>query len=91
MKNRVTIEEISNTTEMFVNSIYDDPQSDWATATEDEWVEAVYEEITNWKAYDHGYARSNENRFDGKDNLQKRIRTFIRSRMIELREEGLIG
>ena len=71
---RVTKNEITSTVEMFVNSIYDEgDQSMWKTATEDEWVMAVYGELTNWKTVEIGTfvfsTKSNENRFDGADEI----------------------
>ncbi len=92
---RVTKNEITSTVEMFVNSIYDEgDQSMWKTATEDEWVMAVYGELTNWKTVEIGTfvfsTKSNENRFDGADEILARIRPVVKARINRLRREGLV-
>lgn len=88
---RITNQEITSTIEEFVNSIYDNDfhgyESGWATATVEEWANAVYTELVNNKDNDGVCYRSNENRFDGKENIYKRIVPMIKQRLQELKEE----
>ena len=86
---RVTKNEIASTIEMYVNCIYDEgDKSDWMTATFDEWVEVVYEEISNWKLIGSSAWKSNENRFDGKSEITERIRPILKNRLSQLKAEG---
>lgn len=92
---RVKKEEIKSNIEMFVNCIYaEGDRSDWATASEDKWVEAVYREIANWKTVESNgmvsIRQSEENRFDGREELIKRIRPTVKARLKELRAKGLV-
>ena len=89
MTNRITREEIESTIELFVNSIYDcHGESGWEDATEDQWINAVYNELVTWKNDNGCCYESNENRFDGKENIIKRIKPILRNRLEELKEEG---
>lgn len=90
MTNRITKEEIIQTIEMFVNSIYDCGEtSGWQDASLQEWLEAVYGELTTWKTDGCGCSwNSNENRFEGKDNIMRKVRPFLIQRLHELKEEG---
>lgn len=88
---RVKNSEIESAIEMFVNSVYDDPQSGWTTASEKEWVWAVYMELTDCKREHFGtfcteYA-SPVNRFEGKDNLIARIRPILEMRLLRLAKQ----
>ena len=86
---RVNTTEIDETIEMFVNSIYDlGEESGWMTATEGEWIDAVYGELVTWKTEDGYSCPSNENRFDGKNSLIRKIETRVRKRLNELESEG---
>lgn len=89
---RVKDSEIRSAIEMFVNSIYDErEESGWTTATEKEWVYAVYTELSNTKRMDFGAwcveYDSPVNRFDGKDNLIMRIRPLLEMRLLRLAKE----
>ena len=93
---RVTKNEITSTIEMFVNSIYDlGEESSWTTASEQEWIMAVYGELTNWKTVSMGTltftTQSNENRFDGRDELLGRIAPLVKARLNKLRKDGYIA
>lgn len=86
---RITKQEIETTIELFVNSIYDEGEdSSWLTATLEEWIEAVYRELVNWKTIDGCSYRSKENRFEGKENILKRIKSLVINRLEELQLEG---
>lgn len=89
---RVKNTEIESAIEMFVNSIYDNgTESGWATATEKEWVYAVYTELTTTKRVDFGtwciQYESPVNRFDGKEDLINRIRPILERRLLKLAKE----
>ena len=88
---RITNQEIESTIELFVNCIYDEDyhgyESGWATATLQDWMDAVYNELVTWKDNDGCCYHSHENRFDGKDNIVKRIRPMIIERLNELQKE----
>ena len=89
MKNRITKDEIESTIELFVNSIYDcHGESGWEDATEQEWLDAVYKELITWKNDNGCCWETNENRFDGKENIYARIKPLLRQRLNELKEEG---
>lgn len=87
---KITQEEIIGAIELFVNSIYDSNGDDsgWLTATLEEWIEAVYEELVTWKTIGGCSYHSNVNRFDGKENIIKRVKPIIIQRLKELKEEG---
>lgn len=86
---RITRDEIESTIEMFVNSIYDEGEdSGWLNATLEEWLNAVYLDLTNCKNVDGCIWTSNENRFDGKSNIINRIKPLLKNRLNELKEEG---
>lgn len=86
---RITRDEIESTIEMFVNSIYDEGEdSGWLNATLEEWLNAVYKELTSWKSIDGCCYQSNENRFDGTNNIKSRIKPLLKNRLNELKEEG---
>lgn len=86
---RITREEIEGAIELFVNCIYDDgDDSDWLTATLEDWMKAVYEELVTWKTIGGWSHHSNENRFEGKENILKRVKPLIIQRLKELKEEG---
>ena len=89
---RVTNAEIRSAIEMFVNSVYDDREnSSWTTASEREWIWAVYMELTNCKREYLGTFcieyESPVNRFDGKDNLINRIRPILEMRLLKLAKQ----
>lgn len=89
---RVKNAEIESAIEMFVNSIYDNgKESGWVTATEKEWVYAVYTELTTTKRVDFGawciQYDSPVNRFDGKEDLINRIRPILEMRLLKLAKE----
>lgn len=90
MTNRITREEIESTIEMFVNSIYDcGEESGWQDATLDQWLDAVYGELVTWKNDGYGSSYySNENRFEGRENINKKVRPLLIKRLNELKEEG---
>lgn len=86
---RITKQEIESTIEMFANSIYDEgAYSSWLTASFQDWQNAVYEELITWKTEECWSYYSNENRFDGKENIMKRIKPLLIARLKELKEEG---
>lgn len=86
---RITNEELVGTIELFVNSIYDNgDDSDWLNASLEEWIYAVYEELITWKTTEGLSYHSNENRFEGKENILKRIKPTLIKRLKELKEEG---
>lgn len=86
---RITREEIETTTEMFVNSIYDEgEQSGWLTASLEDWMEGVYKELVTWKTEGGCSYESNENRFVGREEIMKKIKPVIVKRLKELKEEG---
>ena len=87
---RITKDEIESTIEMFANSVYDDKNSGWVNAKFEDWVKAVYEEMASWKMGGSGctFYKSNENRFDGKETIVKRIKPLLKKRLNELKEEG---
>ena len=90
-KMRITNKEIQSTIEMIVNAIYDEGENSfWSkTATEEEWVSGVYDDLVSWKSNGNGICyRSNENRFDGKAQIVSRIVPLIKKRVAELRKEG---
>lgn len=89
---RVTDSEIKGTIESFVNSIYDNgEESSWVTASEAQWVYAVYSELANTKRMEFGsfvqYYESPVNRFDGKDYLIDRIIPLLEIRLNRLAKE----
>lgn len=86
---RITTDEIRGAIEMYVNSVYDlGEESGWMTATYEEWLKAVYEELTTWKS-GFGYSyQSNENRFDGKESIINRIKPLLTKRLSELKKQG---
>lgn len=89
---RVKNDEIKSAIEMFVNSIYDNgKESGWVTASEKEWIYAVYTELTTTKRMDFGtwciQYESPVNRFDGKDNLINQIRPILEMRLLRLAKE----
>lgn len=89
MTNRITKEEIEGAIELFVNSIYDsNGDSGWEEATEQQWLDAVYNELITWKNDNGCCWHSNVNRFDGKENIYARIKPLLRQRLNELKEEG---
>ena len=77
---RISQNEIKETIELFVNSIYDDDNSDWKNASFDDWSQAVYEELID---YGHDYRK-----FIGKDNIKQMIQPLLTQRLLELKEEG---
>ena len=77
---RVSKEEIAETVELFVNSIYDDPNSDWKDASYESWMNATYEELI-------GYGQIHR-KFIGKQKLQLMIAPVLTKRLLELKEEG---
>lgn len=87
---RVTRMEIESATEMFVNSIYDNgDESGWVEATLEQWIDAVYKELVTWKTDNRGtYWHSNENRFEGREDLVKKIKPYVVQRLKELKKEG---
>lgn len=88
---RITTEEIRSAIELYVNCIYDSDggkSSGWADATYQEWINAVYEELTTWKNVDGECWHSNENRFDGKENIINRIKPLLTKRLERLQNEG---
>lgn len=92
---RITKMEIESAVEGFVNCIYDCTdengfdESGWSDATFDEWLKATYEELITWKTDNHGsYWHSNVNRFEGKENILKKIEPVLINRLKELKEEG---
>ena len=86
---RITRDEIESTIEMFVNSIYDEGKnSGWFTASLEEWTNAVYNELATWKTIGGWSHHSNENRFEGKENIIKRVKPMLIKRLKELKEEG---
>lgn len=89
---RVKDSEIRSAIEMFVNSIYaEEENADWAKATEEEMVYAVYTELTTTKRMEFGtfciQYESPVNRFDGKDDLILRIRPLLEMRLLKLAKE----
>ena len=88
---RVTNAEIRSAIEMFVNSLYDDPESGWVVASESAWIFAVYNELTNCKRMDFVTFcieyESPVNRFEGKDNLINRIRPILEMRLLKLAKQ----
>ena len=89
MADRISKGEIESTIEGFVNSIFDEGEnSGWLNATEEEWINATYEELVNWKNDDGCCYRSHENRFEGKENLIKRIKPILRKRLNEVKAMG---
>ena len=89
-KMRITKDEIEEAIEMYVNSVYDlGSESGWISASFEQWVKATYDELTTWKSDGFGCSyQSNENRFDGKESIVKRIRPLLKKRLAELKEEG---
>lgn len=86
---KITQEEIEGAIELFVNCIYDSgDDSGWLTASLDDWLKAVYEELVTWKTIGGHSYHSNVNRFDGKENIIKRVKPIIIQRLKELKEEG---
>lgn len=88
---RITNKEIQCSIEMIVNAIYDEGENSfWAkTATEEEWVSGVYDDLVSWKSNGNGFCyRSNENRFDGRAKIISRIVPFVKKRIAELVKEG---
>ena len=86
---RITREEIKGAIELFVNCIYDDGEdSGWLDATLEDWIKAVYEELTTWKTIGGWSYHSNENRFEGKSNIINRIKPLLKNRLNELKEKG---
>ena len=86
---RITRDEIEGAVELFVNCIYDDgEESDWLEASLEDWIKAVYEELVTWKTKENSSYHSNENRFEGKENIIKRIKPIIIERLEELKNEG---
>lgn len=92
---RVQKQEIESTIEMFVNCIYDcdynGSESGWANASLDEWLNAVYKELSNNKVIHHnGWAcsyESHENRFDGEEQIKSSIKPLLIERLTELKSE----
>ena len=91
MKQRITNREIESTIELFVNCIYDEDyhgvSSGWANAKLESWIKAVYFELAYFKNDDGCIYRSNENRFDGKNEIVNRITPMIIKRLTDLQEE----
>lgn len=87
---RITKDEIESTIEMYVNCVYGDENSDWVNAKFEDWVNAAYECLATWKMDGSGctFYKSNENRFDGKETIVKRIKPLLKKRLNELKEEG---
>lgn len=86
---RISRDEIEGAVELFVNCIYDDgEESDWLEASLEDWIKAVYEELVTWKTKENCSYHSNENRFEGKENIIKRIKPIIIERLEELKNEG---
>ena len=87
---RISKDEIVGAIELFVNCIYDNPteENGWHTATLKEWMDAVYEELTTWKTENGCSYHSNENRFDGKETIMKRVKPMLIARLKELKDEG---
>lgn len=83
-----TTKEINSTIEMFVNSIYDDPNSGWDTASLNQWIEAIYGELATWKTYEGFSYHSNENRFESKQAIIFKIKPLLIKRLNELKSEG---
>ena len=91
---RITNKEIQCSIEMIVNAIYDEGEkSFWVkSATEEEWVSSVYDDLVSWKSNGNGFCyRSNENRFDGRAKIISRIVPFVKKRIAELVNKGLEG
>jgi len=86
---RITNDEIQGAIELYVNSIYDlKEESGWLTASFQQWMDAVYQELITWKT-ENGYSyMSNENRFEGKDSILSKIRPLLVKRLKELKKEG---
>lgn len=88
---RVTKREIEGAVEQFVNTFFADQK--WlGNADLKTWEDAVYSEIVMSKTYHIGTAsisiRSNENRFEGGENIRKRIKPILRARLKELKAKG---
>lgn len=77
---RVSKDDIIEVIEGFVNSIYDDENSDWKEASYESWLNATYEELI---------AENNiDRKFIGKQNLHNMIKPLLTERLQELKEEG---
>ena len=82
-------EEINSVIEGFVNSIYDNGEkSGWTKATFEQWLEAVYNELVNYRNIDGYSYQSNSNRFKGKENLINSIIPLLKKRLQGLKKEG---
>lgn len=88
---RVAKKEIEGAVEMMVNSYMAQPDTmagdDFQT-----WEDGVYMEIVMNKSHHIGNAvvsiQSNENRFEGGEQIRKRIRPILRARLKELKAKG---
>ena len=79
--------EIKSAIELFVNSIYNG-ESDWLEAEKGDWIDAVWEELSNWKEDKRGCRKSPVNRFEGKANTLQRISDLLDRRFEALKDEG---
>lgn len=82
---RISKDEIYGATGLFYNAVFDGDEG-WTNATYQEWMDAVYEELTTWKTVGGHSWHSNENRFEGKDKIIKMIRPILNETLTELKE-----
>lgn len=69
---------IAASVESFVNSIYDlGEESGWVTASDEEWAEAVYKDVTTWFNANGRVYKSNVLRFGGRAAIMSLIYDYL--------------